>query len=225
MEKRKRQLKKNRDRTEKKLKEDIEGGEDVGGHIEIVKRKTMEDYNVDELAETLAIAKKMLRNRSRDEVIDNSYSRFSYEDHDQLPKWFTEDEKKHSFKQEPITKEEFAREKEKIQAINARVPGKVMEARVRKKMRVQKKLKKTQKAAENLMAQDGISEYNKLKQVSKMYDKSKDNLKDKKKYKVSKKGKTGAGKDSRNVKHVDSRLKKDKRSMKIKKNRDRKSVV
>ena len=32
-------------------------------------------------------------------------------------------------------------------AINARVPMKVMEARVRKKKRVQKKLKKTQKAA------------------------------------------------------------------------------
>jgi len=42
-------------------------------------------------------------------------------------------------------------------AINARVPQKVMEARVRKKMRVQKKLKKTQKAAESLMSQDGIS--------------------------------------------------------------------
>jgi len=53
----------------------------------------------------LAIAKKMLRNRGRDEIIDNSYNRYSFEDHDDLPKWFTEDEKKHSFKQEPITKE------------------------------------------------------------------------------------------------------------------------
>ena len=69
------------------------------------------------------------------------------------------------------------------------------------------------------MNQEGISEYNKLKQVSKMYDKSKQNLKDKKKYLVSKKSKTGAGKDSRNVKHVDKRLKKDKRSAKIKKTR------
>jgi AdoMet-dependent rRNA methyltransferase SPB1 len=104
-------------------------------------------------------------------------------------------------------------------AINARVPGKVMEARVRKKMRVQKKLKKTQKAAENLMSQEGISEFNKLKQVSKLYDKSKNNLKDTKKYLVSKKGKTGGGKDSRNVKHVDSRMKKDKRSQKVRKTR------
>jgi len=55
--------------------------------------------------------------------------------------------------------------------------------------------------------------------VSKLYDKSKSNLKDNKKYMVSKKGKTGAGKDSRNVKHVDSRMKKDKRSRIVKKSR------
>ena len=66
MEKRKKQLKKNKEKQEKKLKKDIEEGEDVGGQIEIVKRKEIDDYNVDELAETLAIAKKMLRNRSRD---------------------------------------------------------------------------------------------------------------------------------------------------------------
>ena len=36
---------------------------------------------------------------------------------------------------------------------------------------------------------------------------------------VSKKGKTTAGKDKRNVKHVDKRLKKDKKSQKIKKSK------
>ncbi len=73
--------------------------------IEIVKQKQMEDYNIDELAETLAIAKNMLRNRSREEIIDNSYRGFTFEDHDQLPKWFADDEKKHNFKKPPITKE------------------------------------------------------------------------------------------------------------------------
>ena len=67
------------------------------------------------------------------------------------------------------------------------------------------------------MSQQGVTEYNKLRQVSKLYDKSKRELKDKKNYIVSKKGKTGGGKDSRNVKHVDSRMKKDKRSLKIRK--------
>lgn len=46
----------------------------------------------------------MLRNRSRDEMLDSSYSRFNFEDHDDLPKWFSEDEKKHNFKKTPITK-------------------------------------------------------------------------------------------------------------------------
>jgi AdoMet-dependent rRNA methyltransferase SPB1 len=53
----------------------------------------------------------MLRNRSRDEVLDSSYGRYTFEDHDQLPKWFTEDEQKHNYKKPPITKEEFQREK------------------------------------------------------------------------------------------------------------------
>ncbi len=52
-----------------------------------------------------------------------------------------------------------------------------------------------------------------------MYDKSKRQLKDTKKYVVSKKARTTSGKDGRNVKHVDARLKKDKRSMKVKKTR------
>jgi hypothetical protein len=64
-----------------------------------------------------------------------------------------------------------------------------------------------------------VTEYNKLRQVSKMYDKIKGDLKDKKKYVVSSKSKTGKGKDSRNVKHVDSRMKKDKRSLKIRKSK------
>jgi hypothetical protein len=52
-----------------------------------------------------------------------------------------------------------------------------------------------------------------------MYDKIKGNLKDKKKYVKSSKSRTNSGKDSRNVKHVDDRMKKDKRSLKIKKTR------
>lgn len=219
MEKRRQNMKRTQLKKDKKLKKDIEDGEDVGGEIEIVKNKQMEDYNIDELAETLAIAKKMLRNRPRDDVLDYSYGRYNFEDHDDLPKWFSEDEKLHNYKKEPITKEEFAQEKARLMAINARVPKKILEAKVRRKLRTQKKLKKTQKAAEAVMSQDGVTEYNKLRQVSKMYDKSKRELKMEKKYIVSSKSRTGQGKDSRNVKHVDNRMKKDKRSLKVKKTR------
>lgn len=37
----------------------------MGGQIEIVKHKTMDYYDIDSLAETLVIAKKMLRNQTR----------------------------------------------------------------------------------------------------------------------------------------------------------------
>lgn len=70
------------------------------------------------------------------------------------------------------------------------------------------------------MSQEGINEVSKLRQIGKMYDKSKRELKDNKKYVVSKKSKTVSGKDSRKVKHVDTRMKKDNAmSKKIKKTR------
>jgi len=65
MERRRKQLKKNEQKKEKKLKQSIIDGDDVGGQIEIVKQRQMEDYDIDSLAETLAIAKKMLRNGSK----------------------------------------------------------------------------------------------------------------------------------------------------------------
>ena len=67
------------------------------------------------------------------------------------------------------------------------------------------------------MIQDGLNEMSKLKQVTRMYDKSKQALKETKNYIVDKKGKASGGKQGRNVKHVDSRMKKDKRAMKAKK--------
>lgn len=128
-----------------------------------------------------------------------------------MPKWFTEDEQKHNYKKAPISKEEFQREKSIILEINARMPKKIMEAKVRKKIRIQKKLKRVQKKAEGIMGQDGMNEMSKLKQVTRLYEKSKETLKDNKKYIVGKKGKASGRKDGRNVKHVDSRMKKDKR--------------
>jgi len=47
----------------------------------------------DEIAETRALAKKMLRKKFRTETIDKSYSRYAFDDNeDILPSWFMEDE-------------------------------------------------------------------------------------------------------------------------------------
>ena len=110
--------------------------------FEIVPEKTMEDYNIESLAETLAIAKKMLRKRNQEDIIESTYSRYATEDQEDLPDWFVEDEKKHNFKHLPVTKEQVAVERERLQAINARAPKKILEAKIRNKKRLEKKLKK-----------------------------------------------------------------------------------
>ena len=102
----------------------------------------MKDMNDDELAEILAISKKMLRKKARRQIIDDSYNRYNYpEDPSELPKWFYEDERKHVGKIRQITKEDVKREKERLKVLRARLPKKVMEAKWREKKRVFKKMK------------------------------------------------------------------------------------
>lgn len=50
----------------------------------------------------------MMRKKTREEIINNSFNRMNNLDEDEdLPKWFMDDEKKHNFKIPPITKEEY----------------------------------------------------------------------------------------------------------------------
>lgn len=61
----------------------------------------------DDIAETRALAKKMLRKKFRTETIDNSYSRYAYEDDENIvPDWFLEDEAKNNKPNINLTKEE-----------------------------------------------------------------------------------------------------------------------
>lgn len=48
----------------------------------------------------------MLRKKGRDEIIDSNYNRYTTDDHDDLPNWFVDDEKRHNVVHLPITKEE-----------------------------------------------------------------------------------------------------------------------
>jgi len=60
----------------------------------------------DDMAETRALAKVMLRKKQRTEVLDATYNRFSnFDDPNVLPSWFKEDETKHYKVRLPVTKE------------------------------------------------------------------------------------------------------------------------
>ena len=178
-------------------------------------------YDTDEKAEIRAIAKKMLRKKTRLEILNKSYNRYAFEDDDKVPKWFLDEEKLHNVPQKPITKQEVLAEKEYLRKINVRIPKKVLEAKARKKNKLQKRLQKIRQKAEAISKQDEYTEISKVKQIEKLYKKELSKGKERKKYIISRANRNNVGKDSRFVKHVDRRLKKDKRALKVREKRQK----
>ena len=85
--------------------------------IEIVPELKYDDYDADALAEMRILAQKMLRQKDRDQIIEDTYNRYSTAVDEDAPEWFLADEAKHRHKIMPITKEEYAMEKARINAI------------------------------------------------------------------------------------------------------------
>ena len=179
-------------------------------------------YNSDDKAEIRAIAKKMLRKKERIKILNASYNRYAFEDDGKVPKWFLEEESKHNKPQKPVTKAEVLAEKEYLRKITVRMPKKVLEAKARKRNRLNKRLQKIKKQAENIASQDECTEISKVKQIEKLYKREINRSKDKKKYIISRSWSNNKGKDGRNVRHVDRRLKKDKRAAKAREKRNKK---
>ena len=181
-----------------------------------------EGYDTDEKAEIRAIAKKMLRKKKRLEILNSTYNRYAFEDDGRVPQWFVEEEKKHNVPTKPVTKAEILAEKAYLKKLNDRMPKKVLEAKARKRNKLNKRLEKVKKKAEAIYNQEEINEISKVKQIEKLYKKELARNKEKKKYIISRSFKNNRGKDGRNVRHVDRRLKKDKRAEKAKSKRDKK---
>ncbi|CAK9270394.1 unnamed protein product [Sphagnum jensenii] len=161
-------------------------------------------------AEILAYAKKMLRKKSRESIIDAAYNRYTFNDVG-LPRWFADDERKHSQPMKPITKDEVEAMKAQFRSINARPVKKVAEAKARKKKRAQKKLEQVRQKATAIADQEDLSATSKNKAMERLYSKA---LAVPKKPKaqivVAKKGVGARGGKGRVV--VDRRLKKDSRA-------------
>ena len=159
----------------------------------------------DDIAETRILARKMLRKKARNEIIDSSYNRFnSHEEPSSLPTWFVDDEARHRFcdRLQP-TKEEVAIEKAELKEYNARPSKKVEQAKARKKKRLVKAMQKIKKKAQVIADQD-LNEASKMKQIQKLYRKEKDKHKETTSYVVNRTFQaTGPKKGGRLTKHVD----------------------
>lgn len=118
----------------------------------------------DDMAETRALAKVMLRKKARTELLDGSYNRYSnFDDQNILPTWFKEDETKHYKVHLPVTKEMVAEEKRILKEYNDRPSKKVAEAKARKKKRLGKAMQKVKNKATVIASQDDIKEGSKMK--------------------------------------------------------------
>lgn len=171
----------------------------------------------DSRAEILALGQKMLRKRTRNQLIESSYNKYAWNDRDDLPEWFAEDEKAHNSPQLPITKAEVLAVKAQLKAIDARPIHKLAESKARKKRREVRTLERQKIQADQILGQEGISSGEKLKQLQKLQGRKKKTEKLQKEYILTTSGGKMHGAKNHNSKkgktwtiRVDSRMKKDK---------------
>merc|ERR1719262_720276 len=169
--KQKRQLKRKRDAERKgKCKEEEDNRPMEIAPLEapkpLVPLKNQKPSDPQELAETLALGSLMVDSKkSRMDLIDAAYNRWTFDADEGLPDWFTEDENKHNKPELPISKDLMEQFRSKLREINARPIRKVAEAKARKKRRLQKRLQKLRSTATNLADTPDMSELSKAQHM------------------------------------------------------------
>ncbi|EMD42016.1 hypothetical protein CERSUDRAFT_147510 [Gelatoporia subvermispora B] len=179
-------------------------------------------------AEAVTLAQQLVnREKTKTDLINEGFNRYSLNAKDGLPPWFLDDEEKHYKSNLPVTKEAMAALRAKMRALDARPIKKVAEAKARKKFKAAQRLEKAMKKAEGVNQTADLTEREKAKQIEKLMNKSMA-TKQRKEIKVvvakgSHKGLKGRpnGVKGRYV-MVDSRMKKEVRAQKRKEKANKK---
>jgi AdoMet-dependent rRNA methyltransferase SPB1 len=171
-------------------------------------------------AEAMTLAHQMATGKkSKYDLLDDSFNRYSLRDVDGLPDWFLDDENRHSKMQRPVTAAGAAAIKEKLRALNARPIKKVREAQARKKFKAAQRLEKLKKKSALLADEEGMTEKEKAQSIARLMSRA---AKKKPKQKVNVVVARGGNKGIKSrpkgtkgkYKMVDARLKKDVRGEK-----------
>ncbi|KAH7092238.1 Spb1 C-terminal domain-containing protein [Paraphoma chrysanthemicola] len=171
-------------------------------------------------AEAMTLAHQMATGKkTKYDLLDDSFNRYSLRDVDGLPDWFLDDENRHSKMQRPVTAAAAAAIKEKLRALNARPIKKVREAQARKKFKAAQRLEKLKKKSALLADEEGMTEKEKAQSIARLMSRA---AKKKPKQKVSVVVARGGNKGIKSrpkgtkgkYKMVDARLKKDVRGEK-----------
>ena len=219
--------------------QDNEGGSDSDSSFEVIEQNKDEDEedwnegptrsnsnsqgrpNIDIItAEAMTLAHQLVTGqKTKEDLLDENFNKYSHRDVDGLPEWFLDDEGKHSRPHRPITAAAARAIKEKQRALNARPIKKVREARERKKYKAARRLEKLRKKAGLVAEEEGVSEGDKAKSVAQLMAKAAKKTPKRKVSVVVAKGKnrgiSGRPKGTKGkYKMVDARLKKDMRALK-----------
>lgn len=157
--------------------------------------------------------------KTKYDLIDEGWNKYSFKDRDGLPDWFLDDESKHDKPHKPISAAAANAIKEKLRALNARPIKKVREAKDRKKFKAAQRLEKLRKKSALLQDEEGMTEKEKAQNIVKLMSKAaKKKPRQKVKLVVARGGNRGISGRPRGVKGkykiVDARLKKDTRAEK-----------
>ncbi|KAK9448421.1 Spb1 C-terminal domain-containing protein [Limtongia smithiae] len=173
-------------------------------------------------AESMTLAHQLaLKEKSKAQMIDDSYNRYSMRDRDGLPQWFLDDEDRFSKPIREITAEAAATIRAKLRVLNARPIKKVEEAQARKKMKASRKLERLRKKSDIIVEDPNKSEKEKAESIQKLMRKaSKKTEKREVKVVVAKGANRGIMGRPKGVKGrykmVDGRMKKEMRALKRK---------
>ncbi|KAF7967184.1 hypothetical protein HWV62_35612 [Athelia sp. TMB] len=220
-------------------------GQDEGDNFEIVPQDQDDDdaemwdaegENEDEIKqakikkhglvtpEAVTIAQQLVnREKTKTQLINDGFNRYSLNSRDGLPDWFLDDEAKNYKANLPITKEAVSALRARQRALDARPIKKVAEAKARKKYKAAQRLDKAMKKAEGVNATSDMSEREKAQAIEKLMRKGMSSgQKEKKEIKlvVAKGAHKGIKGRPKGVKGrysmVDSRMKKEVRAKKRK---------
>ncbi|ODV89028.1 hypothetical protein CANCADRAFT_15225, partial [Tortispora caseinolytica NRRL Y-17796] len=109
-----------------------------------------------------------LKRKSRGELADDAFNRYSFLESDGLPSWFVDDEKRFNKPNKPITKEAMAVIRQTQKQMNSRPIKKELEAKMRKRMRASKKIESMRKKSELILEDPDKSEKEKAETIQKI---------------------------------------------------------
>ncbi|KAI0304938.1 Spb1 C-terminal domain-containing protein [Russula brevipes] len=179
-------------------------------------------------AEAVSLAQDLVnRRKTKTDLINDGFTRYSLNSKEGLPSWFLDDEAKHYIPNIPITREAMQALRAKQRALDARPIKKVAEAKARKKLKAAQRLEKALKKAEGVTNTTELTEREKAQQVEKLMRRGLAKGREKKEVKVvvAKGVHRGLKGRPKGVKGryvmVDSRMKKEVRAKKREKNKNR----